>query len=181
MAIMETGVRRKVDVILIQEPPMSETYRHPEYEYLRMGVGMMMARRVDSEWRFSMEDRLVQGAEGDVQVLSIGKRGYIGTEVCIVNVYNQKRTPEDNERPARIADWDAILADAEVILVGDFNAHSSRWNPHCPNRREGHEFLEHLIDEYSLAVRNDGLATRRPDGDREARPIIIDLTLVSPL
>jgi hypothetical protein len=140
-----------------------------------------MARRVDSEWTCSTEDRLAEGMEGNVQVLSIGKRGYVGREVRIVNVYDQNRTPDDHERPARHADWDAILADAEVILAGDFNAHSPRWNPYYPNRRECHEFLEHPVDEYSLVVNNDGSVTRCLDGDREARPNIIDLMLVSPL
>jgi hypothetical protein len=141
----------------------------------------MTARRIELEWTCSTEDRLAEGVEADVQVLSIGKRGYVGHEVQIVNTYDQRWTPDNHEGPARLADWDAILSDEDIILVGDFNAHSPRWNPHCPSHREWHQFLEHLIEEYSLVVRNDGSVTRRSDGNREARPNIIDLMLVSPL
>jgi hypothetical protein len=33
MAVMEIGVRRKADMILIEEPLPSVTYRYPGYEY----------------------------------------------------------------------------------------------------------------------------------------------------
>jgi hypothetical protein len=66
----------------------------------------MMACRIDSEWMCSVEERLAQGLEGDVQVLSIGKRGHAGREIRLVNVYDQRRSIEDGFRPARHAPWD---------------------------------------------------------------------------
>jgi hypothetical protein len=108
-------------------------------------------------------------------------RDHVGCEGHILNTYDQRRTPVDPERPARLADWDAIMSTEEVILAGKFNAHSLIWNQHCSDHREHHELLEHLIEEYSLVVKNDSSVTRHPDGDQEAHPSIIDLTLVSPL
>jgi hypothetical protein len=102
-ALLETGVRWRVDIMLIQEPPMDAHYRHPGYGFIRTCGGVMMARRIDSEWTCSTEDRLAAGAEGDVQVLSIGKKGYVGQEIRLVNIYDQRGSITDGFCPARQA------------------------------------------------------------------------------
>jgi hypothetical protein len=116
MAVMEIGVKRKADIILIQEPPVSVMYRHAGYEYLRTGGRVMMARMIDSEWTCSMEDRLAEEVEGDVQVLPIRRRGYVGHEVHIADVHDQKRNPDDRERPSRLAN-----SSANSPPVGELN------------------------------------------------------------
>jgi hypothetical protein len=72
------------------------------------------------------------------------------------------------------------MANIEVILAGDFNVHSPVWNSCEWYYRVAHHFLEHLIEEYSLVVKNYGTATRHPDRvATEADYIsIIDLMLV---
>jgi len=37
----------------------------------------------------------------------------------------------------------------KILLGGDWNAHSVRWDPQCPPKQNA-TFLENLIDEYKL-------------------------------
>ena len=57
-------------------------------------------------------------------------------------------------RPARSADWEKIMEPRNVILCGDWNAHSKQWNDRCTQRRNA-TFLETLIQKYELQVMND--------------------------
>jgi hypothetical protein len=107
----------------------------------------------------------------------------------IANVYSATVFGQAGEgRPAHHANWTEILGE-DTIIAGDFNAHSPRWNPHDPPRRN-HHFLEELMDDYGLIVKNDGPATRHPDRDLEEEEedeeedehsiSIINLNLASP-
>jgi hypothetical protein len=75
---------------------------------------------------------------------------------------------------------DTIIANMEVILAEDFNAHSPVWTSCELYCRVAHHFLEHLIEEYSLVFKNYSTVTRHPD--RVATEVdyisIIDLMLV---
>jgi hypothetical protein len=194
MALMETGVQRKADVIVIQEPPVDQRYRHDSYDFLWTTGRVMTARLKTSEWTCSPEDNLTRDSQGDVQLLALGRRGQKGRLVRIANVYSSKVFRGGPGRPAHLANWADILRE-DTILAGDFNAHSPRWNPHESQRRN-HHFLEELIDDFGLIVHNDGTATRHKDNtgrhdydddsddDEDDLPSerisIIDLTLSSP-
>jgi hypothetical protein len=142
----------------------------------------MTVRRRTSEWTFSTEDNLTRDSKGDAQVLSVGRKNKTGRVLRIANIYSAPVFGERGEgRPAHHANWTEVLGE-DTIIAGDFNAHSPRWNPHGPLRRN-HHFLEELMDDYGLIVKNDGTATRHPDCEVEEDepPIsIIDLTLASP-
>jgi hypothetical protein len=88
MALMETVVERGADVVLIQEPPTFQHYRHPAYQYIWSRGRVMTARRITSDWTVSTEDRFTQDCKGDVQVLALGRRNKQGKVVRIVNIYD---------------------------------------------------------------------------------------------
>ena len=85
-ALMETAVKEKADLVLVQEPPTFEGNRHPGFEFLRAGR-VLSARRVDSDWTITTEDSYTREAEGDIQVLAMGRRGHRGRVVRVVNAY----------------------------------------------------------------------------------------------
>ena len=85
-SLLETAMRERADLVLVQEPPAFEGVRHPGYDFLRAGRVMTM-RRVDSDWTVTTEDSYTREAEGDVQVLAMGRRGYRGRVVRVVNAY----------------------------------------------------------------------------------------------
>jgi hypothetical protein len=87
-ALMGTGVQRRADVIVIQEPPVAQHYRHDSYDFLWTSGRVMTARLKTSEWTCSLEDNLARGSNGDVQVLALGRRGQNGRLVRIANVYS---------------------------------------------------------------------------------------------
>ena len=176
-SLLETAVGERADLVLVQEPPAFAGVRHPGYDFLRAGRVMSM-RRVDSDWTVTTEDSYTREAEGDVQVLAVGRRGHRGRVVRIVNAYFQKRGRGGTYRPAERALWDDILEEETCILAGDFNAHSPVWNPWCRSRRDA-GFLEALIADHGLQVLNDGMATRPATDGRDLHSVI-DLTLVSP-
>lgn len=71
--------------------------------------------------------------------------------------------------------WQSLIK-RRVLIVGDMNAHSTMWNPHC-HKRQNAGPLETLIETYELLVNNDpDYATRLSSGGIS----IIDLALTSP-
>ena len=123
-ALMKTAVKEKADLVLVQEPPTFEGNRHPGFEFLRAGR-VLSARRVDSDWTITTEDSYTREAEGDVQVLVMGRRGHRGRVVRVVNAYFQKRGRGGTYRPAERAQWDDILGDGDCVLAG-ISTHTAR-------------------------------------------------------
>ena len=130
--LLETGLKRKSDLVLVQEPPLFNGYAHPGFDLIWTKGRTMAARRRDSTWTFSTEDHLTQDSMGDVLVIAAGKKGGKGRKIRIANTYSQKVGREGRVRPAESADWDNILTE-DCVVAGDFNAHSPRWNPLCTN------------------------------------------------
>lgn len=70
--------------------------------------------------------------------------------------------------------WDNI--EGGVVILGDDNAHSLKWNLHCGERRDA-AGLETLIKRHGLILNNElGVATRPT---RSRRTSIIDLTFTT--
>jgi hypothetical protein len=152
--VLETGLKRKVDIVLVQESPTDRRYQHPGFIFYWTEGRVMAAVRIDSIWNVTQNSKLAEGSKGDVQILTASIKGQ--KSVRLVNVYSQKVI----ERPAELVSWDRIITGrgGHTIICGDFNAHSPRWNPHCTERRNA-DFLESIIDQYELTVLNDETTT----------------------
>jgi hypothetical protein len=136
----------------------------------------MTAVRVDTT--VEVDELGDYGGQGDVQAIDIIDTK--GVKVRIVNVYDQK-LQENNNRPsdrlARAARWGEIINKENVVVCGDFNAHSPWWNSRCSQRREAN-FLEGLILQFDLEVINDGQPTRVATRANESIELIIEITLI---
>ena len=175
--LMETAVKEGTDLVLVQEPPAFLGVRHPGFAFLR-AERVLSAMRVDSDCTITTEDSFTRDAEGDVQVLAMGRRGHRGMALRVANAYFQKTGREGTYRPAERAMWHDILGDGDCILAGDFNAHSPAWNPRCRTRRNA-AFLESLVETHELQVLNDGTATRPASHSSELHSVV-DLPLATP-
>ena len=71
--------------------------------------------------------------------------------------------------------WRPVIQ-SRVLIVGEMNAHSFMWNPHCRQKQNAGP-LEELIEKYKLLVNNDTDFPTRP-GSRGIS--ILDLALTSP-
>ena len=79
----------------------------------------------------------------------------------IVNVYDNKlgegypwqRLTTRVRRVIEDMSWTSIIR-GRVLIVGDVNAHSTMWNPHCRQSKNA-AFLEELIESFELVVNND--------------------------
>ena len=87
---MESAVKKKADLVLVQEAPEFHGSSHPAYDYLWTNGRVMTARRRSSDWTVSVESGLTREACGDVQVLALGRRGHQGRVVRVVNAYFQR-------------------------------------------------------------------------------------------
>ena len=102
----------------------------------------------------------------------------------IVNIYDnrlgERQTWQGSEPQIRRAKedlpWRSIIK-GRVLIVGDMNAHSPMWNPHCHTKKNAGP-LEELIDSYELIVNNDPDYATRPSSQGSVS--IIDLALTSP-
>ena len=165
--------------MLVQEPPKCKKNSYPAFDYLWTDGRVMIARRKGSDWAVSAGDGLTRKARGDIQVLAMGRRGYQGKIIRVVNAYFQGQGREEDQRPAEEALWDDILVEDNCLVAGDFNAHSPLWNPKCTTRKNA-TFLEELVKSFDFQILNDDQATRPPARDEDGIHSVIDLTLAAP-
>jgi ribonuclease HI len=173
MMALEKGIVWGADVVMMQEQVVErEGYNisHPGYRLIRGGRTMTAIRR-DTHLEFSEVD---VGGEGDVQVFDVKYPS--GIEMRLVNVYDQLRQEEGRRsqgRPAQTARWKEIMGRSKILLGGDWNAHSDRWDPECPPKRD-EVFLTNLMDEYDLTDVTDGEATHTSTRNGEVSTSLID-------
>jgi len=118
---------------------------------------------------------LSRGANDDIIVTDVRKRGE--KIMRIVNVYNQRDT-QSGERQAQEVNWQSVIRQDGTVSAGDFNAHSSRWDPRCRAQRNAASW-EVVIDEYGLEIGNDGRSTNYWTGEDHEGESVIYLTLAN--
>jgi len=64
----------------------------------------------------------------------------------------------------------------KILLGGDWNAHSDRWDPQCPPKRDAN-FLQNLMDEYNLIDVTDGEETHLNTRNVETSGSLIDFCI----
>jgi len=135
----------------------------------------MTAIRSDIHLEFS---EVNEGGDGDVQVFDI--KYPRGRKMRLVNVYNQLRQEggvRSQGRPAQIlARLSEIMEQEKILLGGDWNAHSDRWDPQCPPKRDAN-FLENLMDEYDLIDVADGEETHTNTRNGKTSGSLIDFSI----
>jgi len=132
MMALEQGIVWGADVVMMQEQYVERRgfiISHPGYRLVRGGRTMTAIRR-DTHPEFSDVDK---GGDGDVQEFDIKYPS--GRKMRLVNVYDQLRQAEgvrSHGRPARTARWSETMEQEKILLGGDWNAYSDRWDPQCP-------------------------------------------------
>jgi len=117
---------------------------------------------------------LSRGAKDNVIATDIRRRGERITR--IINVYDQSNTLS-GERPGRKPNRQRDMRQGSTVLTGDYNAHSTRWDPRCQVQRDV-AFWEGLIDEYGLEIGNeDGAATHHRTREGHEGESVLELTL----
>ena len=112
-----------------------------------------------------------------VEILTVEIISTRKTSVFISNVYiSPARGSAEDGRDQRV-DLSIIPVGHKHIIAGDFNAHSSSWDPYiAPDARGG--LVEDWIDENDLVVINNGEATRYARNDFQSPTSAPDLTIV---
>jgi len=181
-AVLESAVKRGVDLVLIQEPrdgrEKDGTLSHPSFTSIRGDEGVpakcWIAINRSPRAKVTELKNLTRGSGNYVQVVDVFPPG--GEAIIIANVYDQGEGSVAI-RPVQGAAWTEIARHRRVIVAGDTNAHSKMWNP-MVTRNRNHAFWEQLINEENLLVWNTEEATRMGSG-MEIHSTI-DLTLSSP-
>jgi len=94
----------------------------------------------------------------------------------LTHVYDQLRQVErvrSKGRPAQTARWTEIIRQDKILLGGDWNANSDRWDPECPPKRY-EVFQMNLMDEYDSTDVTDGEATHTSLRNGEISISLID-------
>jgi len=134
----------------------------------------MTAIRRDTHLEFSEVEK---GGDGDVQVFDI--KYLSGRKMRLVNVYDQLRQEggvRSQGRLAHTARWSEIMEPEKILVGGDWNAHSDRWDLSCPPKRDAN-FLENLMDEYDLIDVMDGEETHPNTRNGETSGSLIDFVI----
>ena len=176
MMALEKGIVWGADVLMMQELyEEREGYNisHPGYRLVRGGRTMTAIRR-DTHLKFSEVDK---GGDGDVQVFDIHYP--TGRKMRLVNVYDQLRQEggmRSQGRLAQTARWNEIMEQEKILLGGDWNAHSNRWDPQCPPKQDAN-FVENLMDEYNLIDVTDGEETHTYTRNCETSGSVINFVI----
>jgi hypothetical protein len=139
MVALETGIRIKSQLVLLQEPTAKWGIRHPGYRLIWPQEGGIKPRtlvgvRLDAKLKVEYRSDLGQNTMGDIMVLDITMD--TGQKIRVVNVDDQlEKGRNTNVRPAWMANWNQIMND-RTIVCGDFNSHSSKWDPSCVRERD---------------------------------------------
>ena len=157
---LESGLRLKADIVLIQEPPVFRGYSHVGYTFI-WGGRTLVAIKKDSDFKVRQRNEMMQDTKGDVIVIDVvGKRG----KARIVNVYDQRVFDDDkhvqtSERPARqaIEQWKEVIQ-GTCYIAGDFNSHSQRWGN--PERPRDNAYWEEVMDAFDLFYAGNKQPTR---------------------
>jgi predicted thioredoxin/glutaredoxin len=62
-AVLETGLKRKVDIIFVQEPPTDRRHQHPGFIFYWTEGRVMAAVRIDSIRTATQNTKLAEGME----------------------------------------------------------------------------------------------------------------------
>ena len=182
-AVLESAVKRGVDLVLLQEPrgekERDSTRSHPSFTFIKGDEGVagkcwIAVNRV-SRCRVMELKMLTQECRNHVQVVEVVPPG--GDAIIIANAYDQHKGRNEVNRPVQHAAWGKIAKHLRVIVARDMNAHSKMWNPKATYSKN-HTFWERLITEENLFVWNNEEAMRMELGAMNHS--IIDLILSSP-
>jgi hypothetical protein len=154
MATRETGVDRKVDWVLLQEPLWEKCrirISEPGYE-IRKRTSVWTAVGKGSGLPTEEPTDVSSGVKDDVMVTDVKTRGKKLTR--IINVYDQ-RDVQTREISARKPNWHrAIQRGVGTIIAGDMNSQSRRWGPRCREKRDA-MFWEEIIEQRGPEIGND--------------------------
>jgi hypothetical protein len=104
---LETGIRLKAQLVLLQEPTTKLGIRHPGYRLIWPQEGGSKPRtlvgvRTDAKIKVEYRSDLGQNTMGDVMVLNITLE--TGRKIRVVNLYDQLEVGRNtNTRPTRMA------------------------------------------------------------------------------
>jgi hypothetical protein len=164
---------------MLQEPPKERGrigLSHLPYEISKRKKVWISVRKVSG---LATDERtyLSRGANNDVIATDVKRRG--GKMTRAINIDNQ-RDMETSERQARKIKWSRMFRQrgGGTILVGDFNAHSRRWDPRWKKQGEA-RFWGETIDEHGLEIGNVVQPTHHWARNGEEGESTIDLTIAS--
>ena len=132
--MLETRVEHKADVVCLQDLPRERVgcgISHSVDE-IRKRKRVWTAIRNVSGVVVDEQTDLSRGAHDDVIVTDVRRRGE--KIMWIVNVHDQRDT-QSGERQAQKVNWLSVIRKGGTALVGDCNAHSSRWDRRCHAQR----------------------------------------------
>jgi hypothetical protein len=194
IAALESGLQLGADLVCLQEPYIMRDFSHSGYlihwpeEGARKNARVAVAVRRDT-----LNKRIIEARTDlinhpyflvvDVWDLERGSRKQV-RRTRVVNCYDNwigegqvwQGQEARRRRAIEDADW-ARLLQGRCLVLGDFNAHSTLWNPQASTRTNAGP-LEAIIEAYELYVNNDPEEATRPKNTPGNS--IIDLAISTP-
>ena len=195
IAALEAGLGLEAAIVCIQEPFLgNRSISHSGFNLYwpsgtdnRKNMRVLTAVRKDILNSIIIDNRTDLVSHPYCSVLDIKELHPVSRKVLrktrVVNLYDNKigrgqvwkGSSPTIRRAIEDMSWRQIIR-GRVLIVGDVNAHSAMWNPHCRQNINAGP-LELLIERYELIVNNDTNFPTRPSSPGIS---IIDLALTSP-
>ena len=194
ISAFEAGLSLEAEIVCIQEPFLGNRHvSHSGFNLYwssgtdnRKNMRVLTAVRKDILNRVLIENRTDLVSHPYCLVLDIKelhpRSGKALRKTRVVNLYNNKvsrgqlweRSSPTVRRAMEDISWRQVIR-GRVLILGDMNAHSTMWNPHCLQKQNAGP-LENLIEKYELIVNNDTDFPTRPSSRGFS---IIDLALTN--
>ena len=189
ISALEAGLGLEASVVCIQESFLgNQSLAHGGFNLYwpsgtdnRRDMRVLVAIKKDILNKVIIENRTDLVSHPYCIVLDIRERNPTSEKYSrktrVVNLYDNKIGNRCVWQQRAIQDipWGLIIR-GQVLILGDMNARSSIWNPHCRQSINAGP-LEELIESYELIVNND---TEFPTRPSSLGISIIDLALTSP-
>ena len=194
ISALEAGLGLEAEIVCIQEPFLgNRAISHSGFNLYwpsiidnRKDMRVLTTVRKNILNRVLLENRTDLVSHPYCTVLDVKEfhplSGKVLRRTRIVNLYDNKvgrgqvweGSSPTVQRAIQDVSWRHIIR-GRVLILGDMNAHSTMWNPHC-HQKQNTGPLEDLIERYDLMVNNNTDYPTRPSSRGFS---IIDLALTN--
>jgi ribonuclease HI len=176
IAALEAGLELEVGLVCLQEPYIKREFRHGGYQIFWPEAGLHKTRRVATAIRRDLFSRVIVEPRTDLvnhpyflvlDIWELDRAGEKNRRTRVINCYDNwlgagccwQGDSDRRRRAIEDVSWNEIL-EGRCLFLGDFNAHSTLWNPLARARANAGP-LEDLIEGENLFINNEpGIPTR---------------------
>lgn len=188
MQSMLNSALNKTEIIFLQEPWVSKennTITHPGFQPIITNLKEKRKNRIrvltfiSKNIPFEISNREDLINDEDCQIIDLKSKEF--GEIRIFNIYNERRQNTQNGEYTvnRLYNKINLHCTKKTLLIGDFNAHHSLWNPGIKVNLRSEKIIELIENKNLQLINRKGIATHYYARKNKTGSSIIDLSFAT--